>query len=57
MSSWNWYVTKAALYRLLVVLGIVSWGLVVVLAFQQGSNPSAVDEFGSRLAEVCLIGN
>lgn len=57
MASWNWYVIRAAMYRLLVLLGIVSWGAVVVLAFQQGNDPSAVNEFGSKLAEVCLIGN
>lgn len=57
MASWNWYVIRAAMYRLLVLLGILSWSVVVVLAFQQGSDASAVDEFGSRLAEVCLIGN
>ena len=56
MTSWNWYVIKAAMYRLLVVLGIVSWGVVVILAFEQANSPSAIHEFGSKLAEVCLTG-
>jgi len=57
MTNWNWYVIKAAMHRLLAVLGVVSWVAVGALAVKQGGDTTAISEVGSKLAEVCLIGN
>lgn len=57
MATRSWYLIKAVMFRLSVVLAIVSWSAVGVLAFKQENDPEAIGTVGGNLAEICFIGN
>ncbi|HMA95160.1 MAG TPA: hypothetical protein VKP30_20865 [Polyangiaceae bacterium] len=57
MASRNWYLIKAVMFRLSVVLALASWTAVAILALEQRNNPEATKELGGNLAEVCFVGS